>query len=345
MPTEVVARIEALVALRRWAQASSLIEARLAEQPNDVALLGLLAQCMLGLGDYRAALRAGNRMILHDPEEEFGYRICALALDRLGAHDDAIRAAGEAVRLDPGNWRTHNTYAPVACDLPKSFEDAAHYSYDALRAAHETVRLAPNEPDAHFTMGLVSQHRYDRRTARKAYRAALALDPEHAEARNNLTTLTSPLLLNRSVAGYAHALRMAPDLDVAKENLDQLAQLFSLPIMAITLMCFFPGWVLAIVGGGPTLWTVLIGICMVAMHIAYVVYFFRRIPRSIRGYFARQLVTPEQLWYASMWVWAPIATLATCLLPIGQAVPGLAAAGMMFLGAWVAGRFFGLALS
>ncbi|MET8523273.1 tetratricopeptide repeat protein [Nocardioides sp. NPDC004968] len=333
----------ALVELRRWRQARPLIEAQLAVRPQDADLLGLLAQCLIGLEDYRGALRVANQVIGSAPDAEWGYLICAIALDELGGHSEAIRAASEAVRLAPDNWRTHNIYAQVACDLPKTFEDAAAYRYDAHRAADEAVRLAPNEADAHFTMGVVCQKRGLTRIARKAYKTTLALDPEHAPARNNLTTMTNPLLLSKSVTGYAQALRQAPDLEVAKENIDQLAQLFTLPLMAISVAFFIPGFLLVMTADGPSIWSALVGAGMIATLTAYVAYFFRCIPRSIRGYFARQLVTPEQLWYAALWVWAPIATMVACFLPVGETIPSLAAVGMIILGMWVGMRILVLA--
>ena len=335
--------LRALVELGRWHQARPLIEAQLAVRPQDAELHGLLAQCLIGLEDYRGALRVANRMLGSAPDSEWAHRICAITLDHLGGHSEAIRAASEAVRLAPDNWRTHDVYAQIACDLPDTFEDAAEYRYDAHRAAHEAVRLAPNEAEAHFTLGRVCQKRGLTRIARKAYKAALALDPEHAPARNNLTTLTNPLLLSTSVTGYAHALRHAPDLDVAKENIDQLAKLFTLPLMAISVAFFMPGFLLVLSADGPSIWSALVGAGMITALTAYVAYFFRCIPRSIRGYFARQLVTPEQLWYAALWVWAPIATMVACFLPVGATILSLAAVGMMLLGMWAGMRILVLA--
>ena len=335
--------IHALVELGRWHQALPLIEAQLGQRPQDVGLLTLLAQCLIGLEDYRGALRVANQLVSTAQDAEWGYRIRAIAFDHLGGHAEAISAATEAVRLAPDNWRTHDTYAQVAFDLPETFEDAAHYRYDAHRAAHEAVRLAPNEPDAHVTLGLVSQKRGQRAVARKAYETALALDPEHAPARNNLTTTTNLLRLSTSVTGYAQALRHAPDLEVAKQNVDTLAQLFRLPLLAVSVTCFVPGYLLVLSTDGPSVRSALVGVGMIATIAAYVAYFFHRIPRSIRGYFTRQLVTAEQLGRAALWIWAPIATVAVCFLPVGDDLASAAALGMMFLGMWTGMRILVLA--
>jgi len=62
----------------------------------------------------------------------------------------------------------------------------------AATAAAEARRLAPNEPDVHFLSGKVSLARSDLAVAREHQERALALDPAHSGAMNELGRVLRP---------------------------------------------------------------------------------------------------------------------------------------------------------
>ena len=180
--TRSLARAEALVELRRYAEAESLLGHVLAARPDDHRAWCVLALVHDGLGQATRMLEAANRAVALAPEEEWGHRLASIALARLRQLEEAVRAAGEAVRLDPNGWRTHVLYSLVAAQVPR-------LAQDAYRAAQRATELAPHSSDAHFALGLTSDATGRHEEVAEHYRQALRLDPEHVNALNNLTNL------------------------------------------------------------------------------------------------------------------------------------------------------------
>jgi len=320
------ARITSLLELRRWTEARAIIEAQLATRPNDPDLHGWRAQCLIGEGDHHSALQAGNRLVALAPDDEWGHRICALALEGMGKDAEAARAASEAVRLAPNRWQTHVRFAQAASSVPSR-------SLEALHAAHEAVRLAPNEPDAHAALGFVAQSRRDHPTAKAAYERALALEPEHSVSLNNLTVLQGSARFGRAIHGLAQSLRSDPHSDVARQNLDGLAVTFPLRLYIGAVLALLVG--LAIVrsedGPNPASWAV--ATLLVAGIAIYSVVTARRVPRSVRGYFVRRLVGSVGVWWNWILCVAGVGiALATCLLPHGDVI-GMFALRPILIGA------------
>lgn len=327
------ARVISLLELRRWAEARAIVEAQLATRPDDPDLHGWRAQCLIGEDDHRGALEAGNRLVALAPDDEWGHRICALALEGLGKDAEAARAANEAVRLAPHRWQAHVRFAEAASGVPSR-------SLEALHAAHEAVRLAPNEPDAHAALGFVAQSRGDHPTAKAAYERALALDPEHSVSLNNLTVIQGTARFGRAVHGLAQSLRSDPHSDVARQNLDALAVTFPLRLYIGAVLALLVG--LAIVRGddgpNPASWAV--ATLLVTGVAVYSVVTARRIPRSVRGYFVRRLVGSVGVW----WNWIVCAfgvgaALCTCVLPNGATI-GTAALRPILIGAVITGVIY-----
>lgn len=94
--------------------------------------------------------------------------------------DEAAWLAFEVTDAHPDLSQGH--YLLAECLLrsspPKAFE--------ALAAAKEATRLAPDNPWAHVLLGLCFEEDGNGSDARAAHRAALLLDPTHANALNNL---------------------------------------------------------------------------------------------------------------------------------------------------------------
>lgn len=329
------ARIGSLLELGRWSEARSLVEAQLATRPEDSDLHGWRAQCLIGEGDHTGGLEAANRLVALAPEEEWGHRICAFALERLGMHTEAARAASEAVRLAPDRWQTHVRFAQAAAAVPSR-------SHEALQAAHEAVRLAPNEPDAHGALAIVAQSRNDYRTARAAYERALALDPEHSAILNNLAMLQGPARFGRAIRGLAQSLRINPHSKVARTNLDSLAMTFPLRLYAGTVVAFVIGLGAVSAGGGPNPASWAVAFLLVVGVGTYGVVTTRQIPRTVRGYFGRRLIgSIGACWNWFICVVGVGLTLATCLLPHGEVI-GMIALRPILIGAVITAVMYGV---
>jgi tetratricopeptide (TPR) repeat protein len=119
-----LARAEALVELRRYAEAESVLGHVLAAGPDDDRAWCVLALVHDGLGHAARMLEAANRAVALAPDHELGHRLASIALARLEQPEEAVRAAAEAVRLDPHGWRTHLQYSLVAAQVPRLAQDA-----------------------------------------------------------------------------------------------------------------------------------------------------------------------------------------------------------------------------
>lgn len=223
-------RITSLIELGRYGEAKAIIAAALATFPEDGDLYGALAQCHLALRDPWEALMAANACVHLLPMGEHGHRLRSQALLALDAYPEAWRAAREAVRLEPDNWLAHFNLALMRSE---HIEERR-----ATRDAADTAcRLAPGEPDAHFAVGLTATY-FDVEAARAAYERALAIDPSHAEARNNLAALGGQFRLRHAVEGFLGVLRLQPNLDAAHENLSLLAASIPIRISLVAVLTF-----------------------------------------------------------------------------------------------------------
>lgn len=318
-------RAEDLLHLGRYAQARDVLLGVLAENPGSLWARAGLAQCYLGLENYPEALAQGNAVVGLAPNDEWGHRLCALALDRMDRHAEATGAAANAVRLDPQNWRTHQIYAQAAIDT-------RDLGSQARAAADRTVQLAPNEPDAHFTLGLVAHRTSHYDVARAAYERTLALDPNHAMAMHNLTVLQGGVRLSRSARGFSAALQMAPQESVLLGNVDGLAVSFIRRVYFAALVALVLGLVAIFLSTGDedpqriTRWSVGVGILVLAGVAAYAVSLARSLPDGIRIYL-RSRIFRDAFLIANL-------ALSTVMLAVAMVVcfaPGAALWGLIAL--------------
>lgn len=281
-------RIDALLEVGRNEEARRMASDALATDPEDPALLGLLTRAHLRLDDDQAALATALRVVAAAPDDEWGHRLASIALQRLGQHGEALRAATAAVGLDPDGWHTHLQYAFAASHVP-GYLPAAH------RAAERAVQLAPNEPDAHFARGRVAHEQHEFEHARAAYAKALALDPEHSGARHNLTLLDGSLRYRRAARGYVATLRSDPGMEIAKDNLDAVASVVVMLVLAVQvaglvvtllLLQAQPG---AIQDARPTAATAVVALTALAVGAGIAWHFLSDLPRGVRAFLRGRL--------------------------------------------------------
>ncbi len=284
-------RADSLLDLGRHAEAVQVLTAGLHEHPDDDLTrhaLTLLAMAHLGLGQHAAALESADRLVATTPDAELGHRLRSAALGGLRRRHDALVAAEESRRLEPGAWQSHAAFAQAAAEFPVR-------SQEALAAARHAVALAPGEPDTHFVLGVVAGavRRFEESEA--AYRRVLALDPTHAGARNNLTSAGGfSLGLRRRVDGYAEALQQQPDLAVAQTNLAILVLSFlrrtHLAVLAVLLVC--AGIAQA---DGSELTRASTGALGLVGLLAWTVLWWRTLPTGVRVYWARHVTSSPAL--------------------------------------------------
>src|SRR5579859_5270338 len=158
-------RVEALMDLGRLDQARALLLSILGSRPEDGEALRLLAACHHRAGDRRAALEAADLAVAADPDAEWGHRLRAHALLSLGRLKEALRAAGEAVMLQPASWAGHLMVGAAAAYV----RGESKRSQEAFRRA---ASLAPGEAEVPYVRGHVLHTLNRTWAARRAYRQA-----------------------------------------------------------------------------------------------------------------------------------------------------------------------------
>ena len=309
--------VQSLLDLRRWAESLDRVGPLLAEDPDDVHLLGLRAQALLGLERPDEALRDGNRMVAVAPEDEWGHRICSVALGDLGLHEEATAAAATSVRLAPSQWRTHARYAGAAAALP-------HRMRDAEAAAGRAVQLAPHGADVHVLAAQIASVQRRDDDARAGFRRALALEPSHPDAMTGLARLGSQRRLADRARDYASVLSDTPDHERARESIELLALRFVRRVYWASLVGLFAGLVVSAGTGAPgrvTGTTVAVGIVLLVGTTAYTASLLRAIPRGVSRYVrGRVRSDPMLLATTILTVGMFLTALVTCFVPRGGAV-------------------------
>ena len=271
--TGALARVEALVELGRHAEAESMLARVLADRPDDHRAWCLLALARDGLSHWAEMLQAANHAVAVTPDHEWGHRLASIALARLEMTEEAVRAAAEAVRLDPHGWRTHLQYSLVAARLPR-------LAQDAYRAAGRAAEIAPHSSDTHFALGFTSDATGRHEEVAGHYHEALRLNPQHANALNNLTNLEHGTRLGAKAAGYARALRLDPSAEVPRENLELMAGQFLLHVTGLAAVALLACAVIAAddLRTGFSVGRLVVGVLLVAAVSGYTARIVRTVP-------------------------------------------------------------------
>lgn len=173
----------------------------------------LAARAETASGNAVRGVEHAQRALSLSPDNEWAWRVLALALSDAGRFDDARDAAARATALAPDNWRAHLQAAAV--DVK-----AQTVTFETQAAATRAVQLAPNEPLTHLTLGNVALAKGYLNAAEDAYRRALALDPQLESARNNLAVVSLRQgSLGEAAAGFVDLLSDSPTSVQARGNL------------------------------------------------------------------------------------------------------------------------------
>src|SRR5690606_40721796 len=142
----------------------------------------MLGQSRVSAGDPAGGRGAAEAALAVDPDCEWAHRVRSVALGLAGCHAEAVLSAREAVRLAPHHADGYQRLAQALLHVPGGADEARW-------AAGRAAALAPHDPGAHVAVGLAAAAAGRRRDERAAYLRALALDPQHATALNNLAAM------------------------------------------------------------------------------------------------------------------------------------------------------------
>ena len=209
-----LARARTMLDLKRHGEAANLLAAIVATDPGNPTAWCLLTLAHLGVGRNSDAAAAAGRAIAAAPASDWPYRLASTAQLRLGNAQAALRSAAEARRLAPQEWRCYLCVAQATLATRENYDDAE-------AAAAEARKLAPNEPDVYLISGKVSLERGKRAQARAYQERALALDPEHVGAMNELGKIRLRQLGGAAAAHhFLQAARTAPRETAYGGNVD-----------------------------------------------------------------------------------------------------------------------------
>lgn len=233
-----LARAQAMLQVKRNDEATSLLARIVAAQPEDSRAWCLLAVAHLGAGRCRDAADAANRAVLAGPSDDWPYRLVSTAEAHLRNAQAARRAAGEACRLAPNEWQAWVCLAQAALVTEADFDVAE-------RAAANARRLAPDEADVHYVSGRVSFAREQWSAAEAHQQRALALNPAHSGALNELGRISLKKRdASRAADHFIQAARTAPDVSAYGHNVAVAVRSL---IARVIYLATFGTWALVVV--------------------------------------------------------------------------------------------------
>jgi tetratricopeptide (TPR) repeat protein len=282
-----------MLAAGRFADASTLITAVLAAEPDNSRAWSLLAQAHLGAGQLTAALTAANQAVQLEPASAWPHRLRSIAQRRSGQVREALDAAAEACRLEPHHWMNHLNMAQAglaAASLPDGQDSGLEVAQQASSVART---LAPNEPSVHYVSGQVSRALGDPEAARAYFERTLALDPEHSSAVNELGRLT----LEFGQAGdaarhFVRAARIAPGQSVFGHNVEVAVARAERSVRTLIRWVIYGSWLVVIAALSISQRSLAVRIAMLALLAAAAVGVavwwqvqLRRMPKEARPLF------------------------------------------------------------
>ena len=304
-------RARVMLDLKRYDQAASVLARIVAEEPAHSRAWCMLAAAHLGSGRYQETLAAAGRSIALAPSDDWPYRLVSVAQVHLGDTAAAIHAANEACRLAPNTWRAH------LCLAQAELATKANYSA-AERAAANARRLGPDEPDVYFVSGKISLARRELRAAREHQESALALDPTHSGAQNELGRISLHRAgLAQAARHFIQAARSAPRTSIYSRNVEVVVgRVVNLVIYMACLACLGLVYATTVIQLSRT--TVVLGLAgITALGTCLGVLQIWRMPPETRPLFrTRRVVRALGLVYASF----VIAMIAAAVAPT-EALP------------------------
>jgi len=329
--TQGLARARAMLDVSRYDQAASLLANIVAADPEDSRAWCLLARAHAGKGQYEDAAAAANRAVTLAPADDWPHRLASNAFLHLGNTMVALRAANEACRLAPHEWRAHICLAQAALATRGQFDTAE-------RAAANARAMAPNEPDVHFVSGQVSLAHGDRKAARAHQERALALDPAHGGALNELGRIKLSRAHTASAARhFLQAARSAPQVSSYSRNIEVVVRRTVALVIYVASVASFVLTYLAMMNRLPRV-AVVAGLAGVAVVTAgYGAWQLRRMPPETRPLFRRRhIVQALGVCYGAIGVGVLVAAVTP-----GAALPGALFAVTIFI---IASRFVAYAM-
>jgi tetratricopeptide (TPR) repeat protein len=222
--TLLVAQADALISVKRFAEAADRAQAAIGLAPQDPRPYCELSRALQGQGRHAEAAEIAEEAIRAAPSEPRGFLLRSMALRSVagrstGTHRtavglEAVASAREVVRLAP--WDPSG-FVALAQSLPLTGAIG-----EADRAIQEAIRLAPDRASTWAAASRVALAAKNWSAAIVASNRSLAIDPHNYAALNNLGVALR--MSGRGREGtevLARAARLQPDSPTARRNLSR----------------------------------------------------------------------------------------------------------------------------
>jgi len=267
-----LATAQACVELGRYQDAVSMLAPQAAAGEPQAGLL--LSVCLARLGYPADAADAARRVLEYHPDWAPPYAQLARSASLLGRHQEAKEAAARALALDPGSVGSWEA----------SFWAAAsrHDWSEASKASVGLLELAPHDCRSHTIAGFFFLMRSRPGAEEAAFRRALSLDPDDADARRGLA---DSLGSTKREAGAwelrRSQLRELPTDARSVSGLRKSTAVLRLPMMAALTMLLFVCVLFRVrVDAGGMPWATPVMALMYGLELGYVTVRIQRLWNS-----------------------------------------------------------------
>ena len=212
--SERLARGTMLLRMHRLEEAVEEFQAAIAEDVDNGMLHAYLALTLADLKRYPAALLEARQAIHLMPDESFCYYVLGHVLLMQGKPKEALKAAAEALALDPSSvnvqalrsaiyldlsrWREGLAAAEAGLELDPEDVECANLKAACLRqlGQHDSsaatlasaLERDPDNATTHATLGWTQIHDRQYQQALLSFREALRLEPNHHGARAGMVS-------------------------------------------------------------------------------------------------------------------------------------------------------------
>ena len=192
-----------------------MIEAVLAQSPEQPSILNLAALCARSLGMPEKAERYWRSAIEIDPDYINAHVNLGLALQDAGRSGEAEAAFRKALELDPND--------PDAMISLGNLYRATKRHTQAEASYKQALGMAPANVNALYNLGLLLADLDRLDEAEAAFRQCLKIEPNQADVYNDLgNTLMDRLRFEEAEQAYRRAVALAPGFADAYCNLGML---------------------------------------------------------------------------------------------------------------------------
>lgn len=182
------ARVPARLALSRVLASQGHVDAAveipfsmLEADATNVPALEQLASVLSDIGDIGRLEPVVMRLLKEAPKDAWAHYYAASLFFLQNRHDVALRAARNAVAIDPNNAKAHNLIGACLASMGQT---------DAARSAFETsIKADPREPGTYTNLATLEMQSGNPARARRFFAEALTVDPSSQAAREGLASV------------------------------------------------------------------------------------------------------------------------------------------------------------